>query len=98
MSDLPAPERHHLMRVVFAAEVAVRKLVAPDKINLASLGNVVPHLHWHVIPRWTDDSHFPAPIWADDCRPIRQSDAISSGDLRAAVVEALGEENGGGVT
>jgi diadenosine tetraphosphate (Ap4A) HIT family hydrolase len=35
----------------------------PDKINLASFGNVVPHLHWHVIPRFEDDAHFPAPIW-----------------------------------
>ena len=36
----------------------------PTKINLASLGNVVPHVHWHIIPRWTHDSHFPDPIWA----------------------------------
>ena len=35
----------------------------PHKINLASLGNVVPHLHWHVIPRYSDDLHFPNPIW-----------------------------------
>jgi diadenosine tetraphosphate (Ap4A) HIT family hydrolase len=37
--------------------------MAPDKINLASLGNVVPHLHWHVIPRFADDPHFPNPVW-----------------------------------
>jgi diadenosine tetraphosphate (Ap4A) HIT family hydrolase len=52
------------MRVVFAVEAALRGLMRPDKINLASLGNLVPHLHWHVIPRFGDDPHFPAPIWA----------------------------------
>ena len=64
MSDLSVSEARHLMDVVLATERAVRRVAQPDKINLASLGNVVPHLHWHVIPRWQDDSHFPAPIWA----------------------------------
>ncbi len=63
MTDLAASDRAELMRVVFAAEAALRQVMRPDKINLASLGNVVPHLHWHVIPRFTDDPHFPNPIW-----------------------------------
>lgn len=63
MSDLPAAEQAALMHVVFAVEASLRRLYQPDKINLASLGNVVPHLHWHVIPRWRDDRHFPQPIW-----------------------------------
>lgn len=64
MSDLAGSDARHVMNVVLATERALRRTVQPDKINLASLGNVVPHLHWHVIPRWKDDSHFPAPIWA----------------------------------
>lgn len=64
MSELSAAEAQHILDVVLATERAVRHTVNPDKINLASLGNLVPHLHWHVIPRWKDDSHFPAPIWA----------------------------------
>ncbi len=63
MTDLPAAARQQLMTVVFAVEEAVRQLFAPDKINLASFGNMVPHLHWHVIPRWRDDRHFPEPVW-----------------------------------
>ena len=63
MTDLPAADRARLMNVVFAVEDALRRLYQPDKINLASFGNVVPHLHWHVIPRWQDDRHFPQPIW-----------------------------------
>lgn len=63
MTDLEPAQQQHLMSVVFAAETVVRRLFAPDKINLASFGNMVPHLHWHVIPRWQDDRHFPEPIW-----------------------------------
>ena len=61
---MPAPERQRLMDAVVAVEQVLIEQLRPSKINLASLGNVVPHLHWHVIPRWRDDSHFPAPIWA----------------------------------
>ena len=35
------------------------QVLKPDKINLASLGNMTPHLHWHVIPRFASDRHFP---------------------------------------
>lgn len=64
MSDLGIRERKYLMAVVFTVEQALRELLNPDKINLASLGNQVPHLHWHVIPRFADDAHFPDPVWA----------------------------------
>ncbi|MBI5938727.1 MAG: HIT family protein [Betaproteobacteria bacterium] len=64
MTDLPEQDRQRLMDVVFAVEAAVREVVQPDKVNLASLGNMVPHLHWHVIPRFADDPHFPDAIWA----------------------------------
>ena len=64
MTDLPPAERLHLMQAVFAVEAALRELLHPDKVNLASLGNQVPHLHWHVIPRFADDKHFPDPVWA----------------------------------
>lgn len=63
MTDLPAAGQQALMRVVLATEAALREVMAPDKVNLASLGNMVPHLHWHVIPRFADDPHFPNPVW-----------------------------------
>lgn len=69
MTDLSATRAKHMMDIVLGVERALRGLLKPDKINLASLGNVVPHVHWHVIPRWKDDSHFPAPIWATPQRP-----------------------------
>jgi len=95
MTDLPAAERRHLMNAVFAVEAAVRALCSADKVNLASLGNAVPHLHWHVIPRWRDDSHFPATVWASARRPARRRAAPTAAALRAAIVLALAEEAAG---
>ncbi len=69
MTDLPIEDRSTLMKAVYVVESALRDLMQPTKINLASLGNVVPHVHWHVIPRWADDTHFPDPIWAPAKRP-----------------------------
>lgn len=58
-----AGDRQRLFDAVLRAEAALREVMAPDKINLAALGNVVPHLHWHVIPRFADDPHFPNAVW-----------------------------------
>ena len=63
MTDLAPAERRRLLDAVFAVEAAQREVLAPLKVNLASLGNVTPHLHWHVIPRFADDAHFPEPVW-----------------------------------
>lgn len=71
MTDLARSDRAHLMDVVFAVEAALRERLAPAKVNLASLGNLVPHVHWHVIPRYRDDSHFPQPVWGAKQRPGR---------------------------
>ncbi len=89
MSDLDAGEAHRLMGAVLATERALRKTLRPDKINLASLGNVVPHLHWHVVPRWRDDSHFPAPIWAAPQRQAVPHAIGSTDDLRRAIEAEL---------
>ena len=65
VTDLPELDRMLLMDVLWQVELVVREVMQPEKINLASFGNMVPHLHWHVIPRYTDDAHFPAPVWAE---------------------------------
>lgn len=76
MTDLNENERQRLMKIVFVVEAAVREALRPDKINLASLGNMTPHLHWHVIPRFADDRHFPNPIWGEAKRekPVNPPD------------------------
>lgn len=65
VTDLNELDRMLLMDVLWQVEQVVREVMQPEKINLASFGNMVPHLHWHVIPRYTDDAHFPAPVWAE---------------------------------
>jgi diadenosine tetraphosphate (Ap4A) HIT family hydrolase len=91
MTDLPAAERRAVLDATLALEAALREVVRPDKVNLASLGNVVPHVHWHVIPRWRDDRFFPAPIWAPPRREAaprpRPSDLTAR--LREAFARAL---------
>ncbi|HEY3048337.1 MAG TPA: HIT family protein [Polaromonas sp.] len=68
-SDLSAAERNTCMHAVVTVEQILRTQLQPHKINLAALGNVVPHLHWHVIARFDWDSHFPAPVWIAAQRP-----------------------------
>ncbi len=95
MSDLPDADRAHLQALVYATETVLRACYRPHKINLASLGNIVPHLHWHVIPRFSDDRHFPAPIWAKPRRAASPSRAeVSSAVLRQAITQALAGKQG----
>lgn len=77
-SDLSALERAHCMDVVVQVEQALRQHLQPTKINLAALGNMVAHLHWHVIARFDWDSHFPAPVWAAAVREraLEKEDAV----------------------
>ena len=84
MTDLNSSQRVALMSVVWQVEAAIRSVMQPDKINVASLGNAVPHLHWHVIPRYTDDMHFPNPIWGQ----VERSTNAALQD-RLALVEKL---------
>lgn len=91
MTDLDEASRERLMRAVWAAESALRELYRPDKVNLASFGNMVPHLHWHVIARYDDDPHFPEPSWGTprrDAPPPRT--AVDDGQLRACLEARLG--------
>lgn len=69
MTDLDVAARLELLRVVLAAEEAIRETFEPLKVNLASLGNAVPHVHWHVVARFADDAFYPQSIWG-----VRQRD------------------------
>ena len=70
MSDLDEAIRNEFMGVIFQMEKIVKEYLQPDKINLASLGNITPHLHWHIIPRYFEDNHFPDSIWSEKKRNI----------------------------
>lgn len=88
MTDLARDERIQVLHAVFAVETALRELMCPDKINLASLGNQVPHLHWHVIPRFSDDSHFPDPVWTAAKR-VGRAPSLDSARLAERIAQQL---------
>ncbi len=88
-TDLPPPDRSQLMQTVAKVETVLREVLHPTKINLASLGNVVPHLHWHVIARFADDSHFPNPIWGEKLRDVAPEQLQALRDALPALDAAL---------
>src|SRR5690606_1690207 len=63
-SQLPAPDRHACVDALAVIEQSMLRHLAPTKVNLAALGNAVPHLHWHVVARFDWDSHFPGTVWS----------------------------------
>ena len=93
-SDLSAAERAEGMDLMLGVEEVLSEQLQPRKINLASLGNVVPHLHWHIIARFDWDSHFPAPVWGPPVRSAATEQLQALEDklaaVNAAIVQRLG--------
>jgi len=57
--------RSGLMEEVSRAAEALFTLFQPDKINYELLGNMVPHIHWHLVPRHAGEPLWPRPIWSE---------------------------------
>lgn len=87
MTDLSNTDRLHMMMILFAVETSIRETLQPEKINLASLGNMTPHLHWHIIPRYIQDKHYPQPIWGTIQRPGKSSLPL---DWKVRLMESAG--------
>lgn len=71
-TELAKPEQQQFFKLMIAIETLMRDTLAPEKINIASLGNYTPHQHWHFIPRWSDDAFFPDSIWSAAHREMSQ--------------------------
>ncbi|MBX3657283.1 MAG: HIT family protein [Ramlibacter sp.] len=93
LSDLASDDRQLCMEAVTVVEQALRDHLRPLKINLAALGNLVPHLHWHVIARFAWDSHYPAPVWAAPQRQVSPAEVAgvvsARREVEAAIVQRL---------
>lgn len=76
LTDLNDADRKIFMEAVFTLETALRQALQPEKMNVASLGNLTPHLHWHVIPRFRDDPAFPKPVWAISTPSFQSLDTL----------------------
>lgn len=68
---------------------ALYKLFRADKINYELLGNMVPHMHWHLIPRYRDDTFWPKPVWSE-LHPEKYLTATEYDARRAQIREQLG--------
>ena len=73
ITDLPEAVFFQLFNILYIVEKALISVLLPEKINLASLGNQTPHLHWHIIPRFLDDRFYPNSIWGEKIRNCDQS-------------------------
>ncbi len=63
MSEAPLSIKREIYTLLDLIEKTMIDYYAPDKINIASFGNYVPHLHWHIMARFKNDSYFPEPMW-----------------------------------
>ena len=88
-SDLSAADRIECMDAVVAVESLLREHLRPTKVNIAALGNAVPHLHWHVIARFDWDSHFPGSVWAQAQRELSSQGLQQVLAARTALEQAL---------
>lgn len=63
MSEVPQDIKNEIYRLLDVIEKEMIAYYAPDKINIASFGNYLPHVHWHIMARFAQDSYFPEPMW-----------------------------------
>ena len=87
IDQLTRDEWSRLVQDLLRAHQAVIDVTKPDHVNVESLGNVVPHLHWHIIPRYRNDPRWGVPIWQTPLDTMPDT-RLDSGD-RASLIEAL---------
>lgn len=63
LADLTILRQARLFEDVARAATAIRRVLGPLRINYECLGNLVPHIHWHVIPRHANDPTPRLPVW-----------------------------------
>ena len=82
LTDVPKPLRKTLYEVMEVIEKEMLSYYKPEKINIAAFGNYLPHVHIHVMARFTNDSYFPEPMWGtkqrDSSLNLKDSEAFYS--------------------
>jgi diadenosine tetraphosphate (Ap4A) HIT family hydrolase len=63
ITDLSPSDQHLLMSEINQASQIMQRIFSPNKLNIATLGNVVPQMHIHIIARYTTDLAWPNPVW-----------------------------------
>jgi diadenosine tetraphosphate (Ap4A) HIT family hydrolase len=70
IEQLTEEEYNLFMQDLRQAAAAITKAVTPDHMNYVTLGNIIPHLHYHIIPRYKTDPRWRAPIWTTDVKEM----------------------------
>lgn len=94
VADLATVEQRQWMVDMVALIQSVQSVCAPQKINVAMLGNEVPHLHCHIIPRYFEDGWWGKPIWLRPAEAARQLSQAEYRRLRRDMIGALSSEPG----
>ena len=92
LTDLEDRVRLRGNEIVASVERALRDELRPSKINVASLGNAVPHVHWHVVARFDNDPTFPGSIWSPAIRDTAEQSelsAVGGENVRRAIRDAM---------
>ncbi len=91
LSDIPFNLKIEMFGLIEDIEIALREFYNPDKINIASFGNMLPHMHWHIIARFENDPYFPKTPWEE---PIREFllDLPKFSEFKSFLKERLEEE------
>ena len=63
MNEVPRSIRIEIYDLLDLIEKEMIVYYKPTKINIASFGNYLPHVHWHIMARFKEDSYFPEPMW-----------------------------------
>lgn len=88
--QLDAQEQQQLWRESTELAEVLKDTFKADKMNVATLGNVVSQLHMHVIVRRKDDPAWPAPVWGKHpAKPYSDEQVVA---LRSKLRMALGDD------
>jgi len=63
MSGVPKEIKNEIYDLLDIIEKEMLTYYKPKKINIASFGNYMPHVHWHIMARFEEDSYYPEPMW-----------------------------------
>jgi len=88
-SDCTDEEKQAVWHALDVIEKEMLRYYRPEKINIASFGNMVPQVHWHIMARFKEDSYFPEPMWG----PILREDRLDLPPLKpflAVIADRLG--------
>ena len=87
LDQLAAEAATAFMADLLRVQQAVAKVLKPDHVNLELMGNVIPHLHWHIIPRYKSDPRWGAPIWMTDDKSMPRIELPAG--TRTSLIESL---------